>query len=210
MTPQQYKKLCAVTSTTLPPLTIKNLRNKSERTLLYGYTCARETFQKKAIAMNQNNLRLYNKIKDMPIAEALSYIKIMAENKSEKVVISFLIDCVILASDRRLIKDMIRVGVNDDRIDVSLNFAWCARHLFEIDLSDTNQSISFEDEEVEETRTFIQKLEHCVKWLIESESKHLHRDSILSAGILLNFAMEFGNSKRIRETAEQAVFLAQV
>lgn len=44
MTPQQYKKLCAVTSTTLPPLTIKNLRNKSERTLLFGYTCERETF----------------------------------------------------------------------------------------------------------------------------------------------------------------------
>lgn len=44
MTPQQYKKLCACNSTTLPPLTIKSLRNKSERTLLFGYTCERETF----------------------------------------------------------------------------------------------------------------------------------------------------------------------
>ena len=171
--------------------------------------------------MNATNIRLHNKIKDMPIAEALSYIKIMAENKSEKVVSSFLIDCVILASDRRLMRRMLEV-----RTEAS---TFCkVRFTFDLGGSNLSYAVAFDmeagllevidaemsaiwldDEEQNDQRTFNQKLCYCVNMMIKAAADNLNRDSILSAGLFINFAMEFGNSKRMRQYAEYAILLAE-
>jgi len=171
--------------------------------------------------MNQNNLRLYNKIKDMPIAKALSYIKIMAQNKSEKVVSSFLIDCVILASDLRLMCMMLEVRSEASTFfkvrfsfnlgGSNLNYAVAIDTEAELlEVIDEEMSAVWPDEEnTNDQRTFNQKLCYCVNMMIKGAADNLNRDSILSAGRLINFAMEFGNSKRMRQHAEYALLLAQ-
>ena len=43
MTPAQLEELRRVQRTSVPPLTVDDLEDKSERTLLYGYDCDRKT-----------------------------------------------------------------------------------------------------------------------------------------------------------------------